>query len=210
MIREPHITCHRLPEHLKGNMESLLDFTGTAQPVSLCQAWLASPEPGFLPADVRVTWSPEALLVFAVLPDRDIFTNATAPNQETWLLGDVFEIFLQGELCTHYVELHITPTNLRTQFYFERSGAPRMELPDGVFASDASIDSRNARWTVLAEIPARLVNGRDTIKANEQWHFSFSRYDASRDGNPPVLSSTSQHTRLNFHRLGEWGSLIFV
>ena len=210
MIPEPHIACRRLPEVLAGNVESVLDFIGTAQPVSLGQAWLASPDPGFLSANVRVAWSPEALLVFAVLPDRDIFTNATAPNQETWTLGDVFEIFLQGELCSHYVELHVTPTNLRTQFYFERSGAPRVDLPDGVFASDVSIDSRNAHWTVLAEIPARLVSGRDVIKTNEQWHFSFSRYDASRDGNPPVLSSTSQHTKLNFHRQQEWGSLIFV
>lgn len=210
MISEPHISCYRLPDIRSFNASHILEALGSVKPVSLRQAWLATPEPGFLSADVRIGWTPEMLVVFATLPDRDIFTNATAPNQETWLLGDVFEIFLQGDTCSDYVELHVTPANIRTQFYFKNAGAPRMELPDGVFVSDASIDPRNKCWTVLAEIPARLVSGRDTIGTNELWRFSFSRYDASRDGKPPVLSSTSLHAKLNFHRLNEWGSMIFV
>jgi len=54
------------------------------------------------------------------------------------------------------------------------------------------------------------VSGRDHIRPEESWRFSFSRYDASRGTRPPVLSSTSPHQALNFHRIHEWGNLIFA
>ncbi len=200
------------------------------------QAWLEAPEADFLAAEIRVGWTPTSLLVHADLPDRDIFTQATASNQRMWELGDVFEIFLQAADRSDYVELHVTPPNLRLQLHFPSAEAadrsdylelhvtppnlrlqlhfpsaekPATHLDDGAFASWVKIDSENQRWTVHAEIPARLVSGRDSIHAEESWHFSFSRYDASRDGRPPVLSSTSPHRALNFHRIHEWGNLIF-
>jgi hypothetical protein len=173
------------------------------------QAWLEAPEADFLAAAIRVGWTPTSLLVRADLPDRDIFTQATESNQRMWELGDVFEIFLQAADRSEYVELHVTPPNLRLQLYFQSAGKPATRLDDGAFASRVKIDSENQRWTVYAEIPARLVSGRDSIHAEESWHFSFSRYDASRDGQRPVLSSTSPHQVLNFHRVHEWGSLVF-
>lgn len=173
------------------------------------QAWLEAPEADFLAAEIRVGWTPTSLLVRADLPDRDIFTQATESNQRMWELGDVFEIFLQAADRSDYVELHVTPPNLRLQLHFQSAGKPATHLDDGAFASRVKIDSENQRWTVHAEIPARLVSGRDSIHAEESWHFSFSRYDASRDGRPPVLSSTSPHQALNFHRIHEWGNLIF-
>ena len=173
------------------------------------QAWLEAPEADFLAAEIRVGWTPTSLLVHADLPDRDIFTQATASNQRMWELGDVFEIFLQAADRSDYLELHVTPPNLRLQLHFPSAGKPATHLDDGAFASWVKIDSENQRWTVHAEIPARLVSGRDSIQAEESWHFSFSRYDASRDRRPPVLSSTSPHRALNFHRIHEWGNFIF-
>jgi hypothetical protein len=173
------------------------------------QAWLEAPEADFLAAEIRVGWTSTSRLVRADLPDRDIFTQATGSNQRMWELGDVFEIFLQAADRSDYVELHVTPPNFRLQLHFQSVGKPATQLDDGVFTSYVKIDATKQKWTVYAEIPARIVSGRDHIRPEESWYFSFSRYDASCDGRPPVLSSTSPHQALNFHRIHEWGNLIF-
>jgi hypothetical protein len=179
-------------------------------PVFLQQGWMEKPQADFLPAAVRVGWTPGGLVILAEIPDRDIFTLATAPNQKMWELGDVFEIFLQDEDRSDYVELHVTPANLRLQLRFETSGATPVQLSDGVFSSHVGIDSPNQRWSLQASVPAVLVSGRSQIQPGEVWRFSFSRYDASRDGTTPVLSSTSPHQAINFHRNHEWGKLTFA
>jgi hypothetical protein len=173
------------------------------------QGWMETPQPGFLPAEIRVGWTSSRLVVLAEIPDQDIFTLATGPNQRTWELGDVFEIFLQAEDRSDYVELHVTPPNFRLQLHIESLGKPATQLDDGVFSSQVEIDAANQRWTVYAEVPASLVSGRDHIRPGESWRFSFSRYDASRNGRPLVLSSTSPHQAVNFHRTHEWGKITF-
>ncbi|MFM8831356.1 MAG: hypothetical protein ACKOHM_10190 [Spartobacteria bacterium] len=178
-------------------------------PVRMQQGWLETPQSGFLPAEIRIAWTPSRLVVRAEIPDRDIFTLATGPNQRTWELGDVFEIFLQAEDRSDYVELHVTPPNFRLQLHIESPGKPATQLDDGVFSSQVEIDAANQRWIVSAEVPASLVSGRDHIRPGESWRFSFSRYDASRDGHPLVLSSTSPHQAVNFHRTHEWGKITF-
>jgi hypothetical protein len=173
------------------------------------QGWLDAPQADFLAAEIRVGWTPSRLVVLAEIPDRDIFTQATGPNQRTWELGDVFEIFLKPEDRSDYVELHVTPPNFRLQLQIESLGKPATHLDDGVFSSRVKIDTANQKWTVYAEVPASLVSGREHIQAGESWLFSFSRYDASRDGRPPILSSTSPHQAINFHRIHEWGKITF-
>lgn len=187
----------------------MMEPTALSAPVFMRQAWLAAPRPYFLSAEIRVGWTPSHLVVLANLPDCDIFTLATGPNQRMWELGDVFEIFLQAENRSDYIELHVTPANFRLQLHIECPGGSRAHLDDGAFASRVEIDPLNELWRVCAEIPAKIVSGRDTIMPGEVWRFSFSRYDASRDGSAPVLSSTSPHQEVNFHRTNEWGRLKF-
>jgi hypothetical protein len=67
------------------------------------QGWRDSPEADFLPAEIRVGWTPSRLVVLAEIPDRDIFTLVTGPNQKTWQLGDVFEIFIMYYYRSDYV-----------------------------------------------------------------------------------------------------------
>ena len=185
------------------------DSLALSAPVLMQQGWLDSREADFLSAEIRVGWTPSRLVVLAEIPDRDIFTLVTGPNQKTWQLGDVFEIFLKLEDRSDYVELHVTPPNVRLQLQIESPGKPAKQLDDGVFTSRVKIDTANQKWTVYAEVPSTLVSGRDQIASGESWLFSFSRYDASRDGRPPILSSTSPHQALNFHRLHEWGKITF-
>ena len=203
------ISCPSLSEKDLPQSGAIPASLALSAPVRMQQGWLETPQLGFLPAEIRVGWTSSRLVVLAEIPDQDIFTLATGPNQRTWELGDVFEIFLQAEDRTDYVELHVTPPNFRLQLHIESPGKPATQLDDGVFSSRVKIDAANQRWTVYAEVPASLVSGRDHIHSGESWRFSFSRYDAFRDGHPLVLSSTSPHQAVNFHRTHEWGKITF-
>jgi hypothetical protein len=66
------------------------------------------------------------------------------------------------------------------------------------------------RWQVLAIVPFSLVVQARPVTAGARWRFSFSRYDYTRGMGEPVLSSTSLHRRLDFHRQHEWGTLDFA
>ena len=209
MNKPATISCPAIFDKDLPQAEAMPENLALSAPVLMQQGWLDAPEPDFLPAEIRVGWTPSRLIVLADIPDRDIFTEATGPNQRTWQLGDVFEIFLKPEDRSDYVELHVTPPNFRLQYQIESPGKPATELPDGVFSSRVKIDTSNQKWTVYAEVPATLVTGRDQIATGEAWLFSFSRYDASRDGRPPILSSTSPHQAINFHRIHEWGKITF-
>ena len=204
-----HIACLRLDAFGLGELGDLRVAFGAGEPLRLRQAWLPSPEVGFLAGGIRTGWTPEALFVFAELPDVDIFSEVTEANQETWLLGDVFEIFLKSPDCAAYDELHVTPQNIRAHFHFTASGAPLRAVDEGIFSSRTWVEASAQRWFVFAEIPARLVISSGRIEPGACCHFSFSRYDAFRNGQPPHLSSTSSHSVRNFHRLEEWGVLSF-
>lgn len=199
--------CETLPEFDSSNLESVQKAFGNAPTIALGQSWLPQPEPDFLGAEVRVGCIADQFLVFATIPDVDIFTRVTEPNQRTWELGDVFEIFLKPESESHYCELHVTPTNTRTQFGFSGVGTPAEILPDGIFESRVWIES--GRWIVLALIPCGVITNRSSIGNGERWRFSFCRYDAFQDGRMPVLSSTSHHPIPKFHRPDEWGLMVF-
>ncbi len=199
--------CQHLPEFDSSNLESVLTAFANAPAIVLGQSWLPQPEPDFLSAEVRVGRSATQILVLATIPDLDIFTRATEPNQRTWELGDVFEIFLKPESERSYREFHVTPANIRTQLGFSAEGAAPEFLPDGIFESRVWIES--GRWIVLASIPCAAVTNRCKIDDGERWLFSFCRYDAFRDGRNPVLSSSSPHPIPKFHRPAEWGVMVF-
>jgi hypothetical protein len=203
------ISCPAIADKDLPQADAMPTNLALSAPIFMQQGWLTAPEPDFLPAAIRVGWTSSRLIILAEIPDRDIFTKATGPNQKMWELGDAFEIFFKSEDRSDYVELHVTPPNFRLQFHFESSGKPFTQIDDGVFSSRVEINTANQRWTVYAEVPAYLVSGRNNIRCGESWHFSFSRYDASRDGRPPILSSTSPHQALNFHRTQEWKKITF-
>ena len=160
------------------------------------------------------------MLLFAELTDHDIFTKATALNQRMWELGDTFEIFLRPAGQAEYVEFHVTPNNQRLQLRIPNTEALRRAqaanvfdqflLPGNVFHSVTWVQPGNQRWIVHAAIPPSAVCGQARLKAGSRWHFSFSRYDCTRGGGEPVLSSTSPHAAADFHRQQEWGLLNFT
>jgi hypothetical protein len=149
------------------------------------------------------------LLVHAELRDDDIFSETSGPNQRTWELGDVFEMFLQPGGGPHYLELHVTPSNWRSQFFFSQAGAAMRPLEDGAFDSRACMNRAEGCWKVQARIPAALLSRSGTLRPGMETGFSFARYDATKGGGPPVLSSSSPHPIPKFHRPAEWGRLHF-
>ena len=201
-------------------LDSVRHALKQASPCPLQQHWLLQAEPGFAPAVVRAGWHDQSLLVLAELADADIFTRATAQNQRLWELGDVLEIFLRPVGQPSYVEFQITPTNQWLQLIYPDARAVEgaQAISDmgpylvwgKAFHSAVWLDRQRQRWFVFADIPASAVCRNPGSLANNQWLFSFSRYDYTRGEAAPVISSTSRHTKPDFHRQNEWGTMCFT
>jgi hypothetical protein len=181
--------------------------------MQMVQGWLAKPEERLRPGCVRIGWREDQLLVFAELEDEVLFTKATADNQYLWALGDVFEIFVQDHSGGRYAEFHIAPNGRRMQLIYpdaeanRRIGEPGVRLEDfmiGEFLFEFSIWQEPGKWLILASVPSSIFLPPGTSLADRIWRVSFSRYDYSSAETPPVLSSTSPHRVLSFHRQEEW------
>jgi hypothetical protein len=187
----------------------------------LAQSWLPQPEAGFLPTKVSVGWDSEQLWIYAELSDEEIFNSADGLNQSTWETGDVFEIFLRPAGSETYFEFHVTPENHLLQLRWPNAQAVLNLSPketDEVrlspyflkprkFQSWTHVNHEQRRWRVLAALDWKLLERKPEV--GEKWFFSFSRYDVSRKKSTTVLSSTSPHKILDFHRQQEWGTLTF-
>lgn len=219
-ITLPQLECRELPVFAADNLDAVRAAFAPADSCELRQSWLSEPEADFMPTTVRAGWRGDALLVLAELEDADIFTRATALNQRMWELGDTFEIFLQPAGSPGYVEFHVTPNNQRLQVSFPDAAALQRAQASGSIEELLVAGEAFRSWTwplpdkqcwfVYAEIPAAAVCGAQLPLTGTQWHFSFSRYDYARGRPEPILSSSSPHSLLNFHRRQEWGAIFFV
>jgi hypothetical protein len=217
LTNPPHLVSRELAVLPPSDLGQLQATFAGAMPCPLRQNWRAQPDANFLPATVRTGWFEKELLIFAVLTDRDIFTNATGLNQKMWELGDTFEMFLRPVEQTSYSEFHVTPNNQRLQLRIPSEPALRAAQNSGVFTSflvpgdviRSAVWVEPGRWFVFARIPAAAVCEQPRSLAGHEWKFSFSRYDYTRVRKEPVCSSTSPHTMLDYHRQQEWGTLLF-
>lgn len=215
------LVCRRLPDFDADDWTAVSAAFKHTHSAPLRQYWLDTPQTEFLPTTTRVGWTGDSLWVYAVMSDRDIYNEAVADNAHTWSLGDVFEIFLRECGREPYAEYHITPDNITLQLHFpklesllEMKNDPDRTLEDFMLAkrsfdSWVEVDAQANYWRVLARVPAKNITGRDILKPGEQWRYSFCRYDYTRNGGKPVISSTSCHEQAGFHRHSEWGRLVF-
>jgi hypothetical protein len=182
------------------------------------QAWLPAAQEKLRPGVVRLGWQKATIVVMARLVDEVIFTRATEDHQRFWQLGDVFEIFLKGADLEEYLELHVAPSGRRSQFRFAsrrvveelRKGTGRIEnfvVKAPLF--DFRVRTVTGAWEILASIHSSSLGLRVSSLAGSAVLASFGRYDYSDDAELPVLSSTSPHEELNFHRQQEWTKLVF-
>ena len=214
----PVVSCAELPA-LNLETISLGDARAAfnwAQPLMMRQGWRHDTEPGFQPGVVRTGWHGDHLYAFADLTDADVTTAATMPGQRFWEIGDTFEIFLRRDGVASYIECHVTPTNLRLQLRFPGDGPAALGAGDPFDAALLPGDGFTSRvwrreggdgWVVLAAVPAALANAPAGSLSGSTWRVSFGRYDFTRGAAAPVLSSTSPHAAIAFHRQHEWGVL---
>lgn len=216
----PQLPCKPLSAFDPNDWEAAARTFAQAASCTLGQGWLETPHPHLRPAIVRAGWLPHALWVYAELSDRDIYNAATRPNQDTWNLGDVLELFLRPLPQETWFEFHVTPENQTLQLrwpgpestwlaLYREQGMNPFYLSDPVFTSRTRIEPESQRWRVLAEIPARHVAATEEIQPGNTWLFSFSRYDYTRGEAEPALSSSSPHEVCQFDRQQEWGRLLF-
>lgn len=177
--------------------------------LAFAQAWREAPEPELAPGTVRMAWNEAGFWVLATLEDACVFTRAESDQQRLWTLGDVFEIFLRDLAGEEYLELHTAPNGCRLQLRFA-SGRVIEQMRDGeavfedalareeCFRSEVRLVAGG--WQVLACVP---VTGR-------RLKVSFGRYDYRDAETPPVLSSTSPHAELNYHRQHEWREVVLI
>jgi len=185
-----------------------------ATPVALDHSWPPGPRSKTM---VRISWNSGGILVRGDMEDADVTTRATADSQHLWELGDVFEIFLEAEGAGFYTEMHVAPGNHRLHLQLRPDDYEAMKKkalhPSDLMIRPPGFECHSAitptGWTVGVRIPAALVDPQGLITPASRWRASFCRYDAWSDGRPPVLSSTSPHRELNFHRRHEWRPLCF-
>lgn len=209
MKMEPHATLH-VPRIVPpaapfsafnpGEVETLFAH---APELVLGQGWSATPSPDLAPGRARVAWSEsqtgeKALWIWADLTDESPHNSASAPNQRTWELGDSFEIFLSGTREGKYFEMHVTPENqtLQLQMTSRDDAFDDCKIANGPLRSATWVTPD--RWQLLAMIPLESVG-----ISTGGW-LSLSRYDYQPGKAEPVLSSSSPHREINFHRRGEW------
>lgn len=192
-----------------------LEFS-KAEAISLKQSWLSASESGgFNPTSVRVVWDTEGLYVFALLQDKDIGSRSTHFNQRLWELGDTFEAFIYLKGADAYYEFHVSPNNHVMQLCFDvdltpaqrRLQLPHLFMPRQVIESKVWVETTKNQWHVYLMIPASVLKPSGAFVAGDMLEFSFSRYDCSHDSEAPVLSSSSDHEELDFHRREDWGTL---
>jgi hypothetical protein len=227
---QPRIECRRI-DNLSLDDWSAVEaaFSGAAF-APLVQAWSETPSPDFRPGRAAAAWTDRSLVVFADLEDREIFNDLPAAEFNRLALdhGDVFEIFLQPEGQKSYYELHVSPVNQKFQLRIPYPGIFDELRAAAGFKGGADvtsewvvespvIDSRvrlfpeREHWQVVVEIPFNLVMENALHPAaGARWRFSFSRYDRDRDKKEPVYSSSSPHPEINYHRVQDWGVLVFV
>lgn len=188
-----------------------------AVPVLLGQAWLPSPENGFLPGSVRVAATAAEISVDARLDDRDVFTEVREGCCRLWELGDVFEMFFLRPGDGFYSELHVAPDGRLAHLRIPLDRAPELRAgevkPEEFFVSppgfSAVVDVATTGWSVRSSIPVAAISAAGPIRAGERWKVSFSRYDAAPGRHRAILSSTSRLVRPDFHAIDCWNELCF-
>lgn len=183
---------------------------------TLGQPWNSSAEPGLLPTRVNLTWTPENLRVEALLTDQELYSKATADNQNMWELGDVFEVFVKVKGQRNYVEMHTTPNGHLLQLDWPGPKGKATPSADPVpfedmfvspvrFHSQVTLTSNG--WKVSMLIPAREL-GLDFLSSGQELSISFCRYDGAPN-REPILSSSAKHdTVMDFSRQDEWTTVI--
>jgi hypothetical protein len=213
------ILCPELPGFDIGNRDAIRTAFADAPALEMQQGWLEQPEKHFLAGRVRIGWRDDRFLIFGELTHTQLFTQSTEDNQILCNLGDAFEIFLRDPDGESYIEFHVAPNGRRLQLLWPGQATiwqiANKELPlENLAVKEPLFDFsqwvKDKIWCICASVPSSAFLPVGTSLESRTWLASFSRYDYSSAGDPPILSSTSPHAELSFHRQQEWAEVIFA
>jgi len=159
----------------------------------------------------------EAGLSFCVVyEDSDIFSTATADNQQMWTLGDVAEVFVKpGVDRSDYWEIHVTPNGFLMDIHIpDRQRFMGGEVTwDEVIAASSGTARRvqvlKDRWAAELVIPWAAFGVEGRPAQGGRWQFAVCRYNYNGGLQAPELSSTAPLSQPGFHRYEEFGDLVF-
>lgn len=180
----------------------------------LRQAWrTGGPEEGFRPAWARIRWTEKGLLCETIFSGGGARNAARTLNERTWELGDVAELFVLEPGGARYLEVHVTPENVRLQLRFPvgaiarvRAGEETLEsylVDDPGWVSSRSVVGPSA-WSTAIFVPAAAFN-LVQLESRIAFRAAVCRYDCASES--AVLSSTAPLTQRSFHAPHEWQHL---
>lgn len=149
------------------------------------------------------------LVAYGAFEDHDIHNNATEDNQETWELGDVFELFFQVHGHTDYYEAHTTPEGIRLQLHIQSWQTMRQEsweskLTDIGLKVKNEIRREENLWLARLELPfAEMELTEDLLNGSR---FVFAHYSYTRGKEKPEITST-QVFPSTCHFVPQWHEL---
>lgn len=156
------------------------------------------------------------LSFYVLYEDSDVFSTATADNQQMWTLGDVAEVFVKpGVDRSDYWEVHVTPNGFLMDIYIpDRQRFMGGEVTwDEVIAASSGTARRvqvlEDRWAAELVIPWAAFGVEGRPAQGERWQFAVCRYNYNGGLQNPELSSTAPLSQPGFHRYEEFGDLVF-
>ena len=184
--------------------------------LSLRRSWEGA---GALPKESGTAYVGAAeagLSICAVYEDSDIFSTATADDQQMWTLGDVAEAFIKpGVERPDYWEIHVTPNGYLMDIRIpDRQRFMGGEVTwDEVVAASSGTARRarvlEGRWAAELVVPWAAFGVEGRPAAGERWQFAVCRYNYNGGLRDPELSSTAPLSQPGFHRYEEFSDLVF-
>jgi len=194
------------------------DKYASCPPLRFRQGWEG---PDAVPREGGVAYvgcSPEGLWFYTCLQDSDIFSKATANDQQMWTLGDVVEFFVKpGRDRNDYWEIHITPNGYIMDLYITDREAfleGRIPFEDALSHRSRStyeveVFENQRKWCTEICIPWEAFKMEAGPPEGGVWQFAVCRYNCNGGLEDPELSSVAPYTRAAFHRYEEFLELEF-
>ncbi len=156
------------------------------------------------------------LNVVAVMEDSDVFSDAGPSNDETWVKGDVLELFIQPGGAGRYYELHVAPNLATLQLAIpdiEGFRARKYQFEELFFDSESEFGADSITlgdfkgWWGLVCVPAKKI--ALDLSPESSAKFAVCRYNYWRGREKPECSSTAALSKLSFHTPEEWQTMQF-
>ena len=176
-----------------------------------------------LPSTAQLAWDDHYLYVGATFRDRDLIAVGTRDQDHHYRMGDTFEVFISPTRATGYWELHSTPKQHRTAWYYPGSGQFGMphlfEAPMAVDFPAASTfvgtlnesSDLDQSWSVEFAIPIADMAASEQVQwPSNDWIILLARINFSRyvRDHGPQYATAPQIDAADFHRQYQYAKLL--